>query len=205
MWAPAPFQSPLIGFGSRSTRRRRSPRRCGRAASGPSTCWSPTSSGPTGPIWNSHWPSITSALVPEMCEAGLDAGRGVGLDDVAARRSRRRRRRSSTGPAGRGSRRWGQPSGRPSLRNVYSCSMPNTAPGRRTSRPTAAQRGPGVGRVRRHVGEQHLAHHEDVVAAADRVRARRTPAAARSRSLSPGAWLVSNRRSPRCRARRRRR
>ena len=28
--------------------------------------WSPTSIGPTGPIWNSHWPSMTSALVPEI-------------------------------------------------------------------------------------------------------------------------------------------
>ena len=32
--------------------------------------------------------------------------------------------------------------------------------------------GAGVGRVRRHVDEEHLAHDEDVVAAADRVRAR---------------------------------
>ena len=49
---------------------------------------------------------------------------------------------------------------------------------------------PGCWSVRRHVGEQHLAHHEDVVAAADRVGARRTRAAARSRTLLPGAWFV---------------
>ncbi len=35
-----------------------------------------------------------------------------------------------------------------------------------------AQRRTRVGRVRRHVGQQHLTHDEDVVAAADRVRAR---------------------------------
>jgi hypothetical protein len=28
--------------------------------------WSPVSSGPVGPIWNSHWPGITSALMPLM-------------------------------------------------------------------------------------------------------------------------------------------
>ena len=33
--------------------------------------WSPTSSGPTGPIWNSHWPGMTSALMPEMMRPAL--------------------------------------------------------------------------------------------------------------------------------------
>ena len=28
--------------------------------------WSATSSGPSGPTWNSHWPTITSALMPLM-------------------------------------------------------------------------------------------------------------------------------------------
>ncbi len=43
-----------------------------------------TSSGPSGPIWYSHWPSITSALVPEMPRPACEAGVGVRLDDVAS-------------------------------------------------------------------------------------------------------------------------
>ena len=46
--------------------RRRSPRRCGTAASGRPTAGRATSSGLSGPIWNSHWPGMTSALMPEM-------------------------------------------------------------------------------------------------------------------------------------------
>ena len=37
-----------------------------------------------GPTWNSHWPGITSALMPEMREARVEARVEVRLDDVAA-------------------------------------------------------------------------------------------------------------------------
>ncbi len=60
-----------------------------------------------------------------------------------------------------------------------------------------AQQRTAVGHVRRHVGEEHLAHDEHVVAAADRVRRRTPPAAARSRSCCPAPGWCWNRRSPR--------
>ena len=88
--------------------------------------WSETSSGPSGPTWNSHWPGMTSALMPEMREAGVEARVEVRLDDVTAEHlvgadaavveALRRREAAARG----------KPSGRPSLKNVYSCSMPNS-------------------------------------------------------------------------------
>ena len=60
-----------------------------------------------------------------------------------------------------------------------------------------------VRRVRRHVGQQHLAHDEDVVAAADRVRAREHRLQARSPSCCPAPGSCSTRRSPRSEALRR--
>ena len=47
--------------------------------------------------------------------------------------------------------------------------MPNSGSWSAYFSATAAQARPGVGGVRGHVGEEHLAQHEDVVAAADRV------------------------------------
>ena len=46
-----------------------------------------------------------------------------------------------------------------------------------------------VGRVRRHVGQQHLAHHEHVVAAADRVGTREH-GLQHAVGVLPGAWFV---------------
>ncbi len=132
--------------------------------------WSPTCGGPIGPIWNSHWPIITSALVPEMCEAGLDAGGGVGLDDVtapdlvgadAAVVRTLRAGEAALGPAERVA----VLEERVLLLDAEHRLLVGVLLGRRRAR------GAGVGGVRGHVGEQHLAHDEDVVAAADRVRA----------------------------------
>ncbi len=69
----------------------------------------------------------------------------------------------------------------------------------------APQLGPGVGGVRGHVGEEHLAQHQDVVAAPDRVRADERPAGARSQTPCPAPGWSRSRRSPRCPARCRRR
>ena len=33
--------------------------------------WSPDSVSPAGPIWNSHWPGMTSALMPEILSPAL--------------------------------------------------------------------------------------------------------------------------------------
>ena len=82
VWAPAPFQSPRIGLGSsvantpKSSAMRNSSHRATQS-------WSDMSRGESTPIWNSHWPIITSALVPSMAMPGVDAGRGVQLDDLA--------------------------------------------------------------------------------------------------------------------------
>ena len=130
-------------------------------------------------------------------EAGRRGTRRGALRRCRGRTPRRRRRRSSRSPAARGSRSSGKPSGRPSLKNVYSCSMPNSGSCSRTSRRPARARARVLVGVRRHVGEQHLAHHEHVVAAADRVGARRTPGAARSRMRCRAPGWCSNRRSPR--------
>jgi len=46
-------------------------RRGKKGKAGGKLTWSPTSSGPTGPIWNSHWPGMTSALMPEMMRPAL--------------------------------------------------------------------------------------------------------------------------------------
>ena len=46
--------------------------------------WSATSSGPSGPTWNSHWPGMTSALMPEIDETGFEARVEVRLDDRTA-------------------------------------------------------------------------------------------------------------------------
>ena len=65
VWAPAPFQSPRIGLGSRvantpkSSAMRKSSQRATHS-------WSPMSRGDRTPSWNSHWPIITSAFVPSM-------------------------------------------------------------------------------------------------------------------------------------------
>ncbi len=53
----------------------------------------------------------------------------------------------------------------------------------------AGSGGAGVGRVRLAVDEHHLAHHEHVVAATDRVRVTTTGLSTQS-LLSPVAWLV---------------
>ncbi len=63
--APAPFQSPRTGLGSsvaytsKSSAMRNSSHRATQS-------WSPMSGGGRIPIWNSHCPIITSALVPSM-------------------------------------------------------------------------------------------------------------------------------------------
>ena len=91
------------------------------------------------------------------------------------------------------------------MKNVYSCSMPNSGSWSSNFSATGAQQRPRVRRVRRHVGEEHLAHHELVVAAADRVRAENTGCSTQS-ELLPGR-LVGARavEAPDRRARRRRR
>ena len=65
VWAPAPFQSPMIGLGSRvaNTPKSSAIRNSSQRAT---HSWSPTSGGARTPIWNSHWPIITSAFVPSM-------------------------------------------------------------------------------------------------------------------------------------------
>ena len=123
-----------------------------------------------------------------MSRPAVEAGRRCAPRRSRGRRSRPRRRRSSTGPAGPGSSspRTASPSGRPSLKKVYSCSMPNSGSWSANFSATSAQRGAGVGGVRGHgLGQQHLAQHEDVVAAADRVRAGEDRLAARSPSCRP--------------------
>ena len=72
-------------------------------------------------------------------EAGLACRPWCGPRRCRDRRSRRRRRRSSTDPAEPGKPPWGQPSGRPSLKNVYSCSMPNNGSWSAYFSATAAQ------------------------------------------------------------------
>ena len=170
MCAPAPFQSPRTGFGSSvaydpevlgdpeeqpaghpqlvADQRRRRGRRPGT---------------PTGPSSPRRW--CPRSPDPASMQAT------VWRSTISRRASCRRRRRSSTGPGAPGSPATGQPSGRPSLKKVYSCSMPNTARGRRTSRrPRGTRRGCCVG-CGREVGEQHLAHDELVARPAERVRA----------------------------------
>ena len=58
------------------------------------------------------------------------------------------------------------------MKNVYSCSMPNSGSLARYFSAIGRSWARGVGGVRRHVGEEHLAHHQHVVAAADRVGTR---------------------------------
>ena len=104
-------------------------------------------------------------------EAGVEARLRVLLDDVATRRSCRRRRRSSTGPAARGSR----PSGKPRAcrrldHRVLLLQAEPEALRRRTSSPRrAAGARVLVGCGAHVVGQEHLAHHQDVAPAADRV------------------------------------
>ena len=69
---------------------------------------------------------MTSALMPEMPRARLRGTRRGAPRRCRGRTPRRRRCRSSRSPAAPGSRRSGKPCGRPSLKNVYSCSMPNS-------------------------------------------------------------------------------
>ena len=72
---------------------------------------------PSGPIWNSHWPGITSALSAADRRGRRRCRPSVLLDDLAAEDLVRRRRRSSSRPAARGSRRSGsRTGGRPSDR-----------------------------------------------------------------------------------------
>jgi hypothetical protein len=62
---PAPFQSPLMGLASKLTSTSNSSLM--RFKSQRAThIWSPISTVPRMPSWNSHWPIITSALVPSM-------------------------------------------------------------------------------------------------------------------------------------------
>ena len=110
----------------RASPRRRSPRRCGRAANAPSRAGRRRRAATSGPTWNSHWPGMTSALMPEMPRAGFEARVEVRFDDVTAEHlvgadtavvEALRRRESAAS---------GKPCGRPPLKNVYSCSMPNS-------------------------------------------------------------------------------
>ena len=129
-------------------------------------------------------------------ETGFEARVEVRLDDRRGRTPRRRRHRSSRSPAARGSRRPGKPCGRPSLKNVYSCSMPNSGSCFAYFSATGREQRARVRRVRRHVGEQHFAHHEHVVAAADRVGAREHRLQ-HAVGVCPAPGSCSNRRSPR--------
>ena len=63
--APAPFQSPLIGFAAKLTSTSNSSAMRSRSQRATQS-WSPTSTAPRIPTWNSHWPIITSAFVPSM-------------------------------------------------------------------------------------------------------------------------------------------
>jgi hypothetical protein len=65
VWAPAPFQSPLMGLASKLTSTSKSSAM--RSSSQRAThSWSPTSTVPSTPIWNSHWLIMTSAFVPSI-------------------------------------------------------------------------------------------------------------------------------------------
>ena len=125
-------------------------------------------------------------------QAGVDARLGVLLDDLAADRRGRRRRRSSTGPAGRGSRRRGSRAG---CRRASGTCTPARC--RRSSRAWRTSWRPSRSAARVLVGcglsslaLSHLAQHEHVVAAADRVGADEHRAAASQSLCSPVAWLV---------------
>ncbi len=70
VWAPAPFQSPSMGLGSRVAKTPKSSamrKRSHRAIHS----WSPIAGGGSTPIWNSHWPIITSAFVPSIARPAL--------------------------------------------------------------------------------------------------------------------------------------
>ena len=113
------------------------------------------------------------------------------------RRSRRRRRRSSSRPAGRGSRSVGKPSGRAPAKNVYSCSMPNSGSWPANCSATARAAARVLDGVRGHVGVEHLAQHQDVVAAPDRVRAGEHRLEHAVGRVRPRPGWCSSRRSPR--------
>lgn len=57
-----------------------SPKRCSRYLA--RCTWSPTSKGPTGPIWNSHCPGITSALMPAVTLHGCTCHRTCWLAEA---------------------------------------------------------------------------------------------------------------------------
>src|SRR5436309_3299471 len=75
--APAPFQSPITGLGSsvaetpKSSAMRYSSHRAIHS-------WSDTSSGASGPTWNSHWPGLVGARAVEAPD-GQVARLGHGL------------------------------------------------------------------------------------------------------------------------------
>ncbi len=65
VWAPAPFQSPMTGFGSKVANTPKSSAIRNRSHRATQS-WSDTIRGGRTPTWNSHWPIITSALVPSI-------------------------------------------------------------------------------------------------------------------------------------------
>ncbi len=134
--------------------------------------WSETSSGRQRPDLELPLAGHHFGVDAGDAEAGLEARVEVRLDDVAAVHlvgadaavveALRRREATAVREAVRA----------PVRKNVYSCSMPNSGSSLRVLLGDRCEQRARVGRVRRHVGEQHLAHDEHVVAAADRVRAR---------------------------------
>ena len=190
MWQPAPFQSPLIGLaeieafdtevlGDAVEQPAGHPQLVGDLE-GADAGRSGTPTGRASPRrWCRRW------RARPRCRPRCGPRRSRG------RRSRRRRRRSSRGPGGPGVVALAGPAQRAAvLEEVYSCSMPNSGSWSAYFSAISAHAarvlvGCGYG-----PGQQHLAQHEDVVAAADRVGAAGTRGSARSRSSSPGAWLV---------------
>ena len=188
VWAPAPFQSPKTGLGSSVAKTPKSSamrKRSQRAVQS----WSPMSGG--GRIADLELPLPHHHLGVGALDGqpGLDAGRGVALDDLAARASCRRRRRSSRGPGGPGSRR---PASRGAGRRAGRCTPARcrtTARRRRTSRPTATQ----AARVLVGCGVRSVSStsHMTSLSPGPRSGSGQTKTGLRTQSeSSPVAWLV---------------
>ena len=143
-------------------------------------------------------------------QPGVDARLGVLLDDLAADRRGRCRRRSSTGPAGRGSRSVGEAERRAvglEHRVLLLDAVDHLLLGVLLGDLLAARRGCWSACGFMSAALQHLAQHQDVVAAAERVGAGEDRAAARSRCARRWPARSTTRRSPRsagsaCRRRR---
>ena len=129
--------------------------------------------GRAGRLWNSHWPGMTSALMPEIANPGVQAGVHVVLGDLSA--SDRSLAHAAVVGALRGREavvREAERGFRSGLSIVYSCSMPKSDSCFLYFFGGAGGGCAGVGRVGFTVHQHYFAHHEDVIAAANRVRER---------------------------------